>query len=59
MVLDGHSREDTNANPFRDFADNLFSGKKFTIRITYICNKSSDFYFMRFRQVYITVVSTN
>ena len=30
MMLEGHSREDTNASPFYDFANNLFSGKKFT-----------------------------
>ena len=34
MMLEGHSREGTNASPFHDFANN-FSEKKITIRITY------------------------
>ena len=35
MMLEGHSREGTNASPFHDFANN-FSEKNITIRITYI-----------------------
>ena len=28
MMLEGHSREDANASPFHNFANNLFSEKK-------------------------------
>ena len=38
MMLERHSREDTYASSFHSFAKKNF-GKKFTIRITYICTQ--------------------
>ena len=37
IMLDGHSREDTNASCYRDFADNVFSEKIHDQNHIYMC----------------------